>query len=63
MKKLRTYSSPSFRFIDVLTEHNHCDITIISQRSVSTGGNGDGEADDADAPIFRPGIWDEDIEP
>ena len=63
MKKLRTYSSPSFKFVEVLTEHHNCDITRISQRPIAVGGGGDeGGAYDADAAIFRQGIWDEDIE-
>ena len=61
MKKLRIYSSPSFKFVEVLTEHHNCDITRISQRPIAAGG-GDDEVDDADAAIFRQGIWDEDIE-
>ena len=56
--KLKTYIIPDFKFVEIRTESNHCDITVISQGSVIVG-DGDGEAKEFDAPIFRDGIWDE----
>lgn len=56
--KLKTYIIPDFKFVEIRTESNHCDITVISQRSANAGG-GDGETEEFDAPIFRDGIWDE----
>ena len=56
--KLKTYIIPDFKFVEIRTESNHCDIPVISNRGAGTG-SGEGETDEFDAPIFRDGIWDE----
>ena len=56
--KLKTYIIPDFKFVEIRTESNHCDITAISNRGTGTGVTND-SIDTFDAPIFRDGIWDE----
>ncbi len=55
--KLKTYIIPDFKFVEIRTESNHCDISVISNRSTDVGEGG--ETEEFDAPIFRDGIWDE----
>lgn len=67
MKKLKVYKNPDFRLVEMRTYGYIMNDGII-------GGSKTGEmnessdvptqpglgVDDGDAPIFRPGIWDED---
>ncbi len=60
MKKLKVYKNPDFRFVEVQLENS-----IGAFQGTNGVTNPDTESDPNeevegfDAPIFRPGIWDE----
>lgn len=56
--KLKTYIIPDFKFVEIRTESNHCDIITYTTGNAQTKVEEE-ETDGGDAAIFRDGIWDE----